>query len=224
LSSIYLRILSALVLAPVVLYAVYLGGVWFRSLILLCLLLSIIEWIRLCRVGNVSGLERLAWLLPGVVYIAVSCASLVLVRDLSDAGQNIVFFILAAVWVADTGAYVAGSIIGGPKLAPKISPKKTWAGLLGALVGAGIAGSMFLALFPEKGLLELTISGMVLGGVAQIGDLVESLAKRRFGVKDSGTLIPGHGGILDRIDGLMPASLAVGIASGALANGIRTWF
>ncbi len=223
-SPVMTRIVSALVLAPVVLVSVYFGGVWFEGLVVASVFLSLMEWGKLCASGTAGGVERWMWRIPGGVYIAVSCLSLALIRSDDLIGRNTVFFVLAAVWIADSGAYFAGSLIGGPKLAPRISPKKTWAGLIGALVTAGITGGLFFALFPEYTVMELVLAGIVVGGVAQLGDLAESMAKRRFDVKDSGALIPGHGGILDRIDGLMAASLLVGIVSGDLVDGISPWF
>lgn len=178
----------------------------------------------MCRAGGVSTLERLAWLVPGALYIAVACGALALIRETEDYGRNMVFFVMAVVWMADTGAYFAGSTIGGPKLAPRISPKKTWAGFIGALVASGLIGLVFSQVFTHRPLLDLCLFAIVLGGVAQIGDLAVSLAKRRFGVKDSGALIPGHGGILDRIDGLMAASLLAAFATGVLIDGVHPWF
>lgn len=218
------RIISALVLAPVVLASVYFGGVWFLGLVVACVLVALMEWAKLCASGSVGRAERWAWRIPGGVYIAVSCFSLVLLRGDDLVGRNMVFFVLATVWVADSGAYFCGSLIGGPKLAPRVSPKKTWSGLIGALVMAGITGGVFFTLFPERTVIELCLAGVVVGGAAQIGDLAESLAKRRFQVKDSGALIPGHGGILDRIDGLMAASLLVGVVSGDISGGMSSWF
>lgn len=223
-SPIALRTLSAVVLAPVTLLAVYAGDMWFQGLVLVCVALGLLEWVRMCRAGEVSTPGRLLWLVAGGVYIGTSCAALVLIREHGDYGRNMVFFVMAVVWSADTGAYLAGSTIGGPKLAPRISPKKTWAGFVGALIASGLAGLLFFGVFDDRKLINLGLFAVVLGGIAQIGDLAESLAKRHFGVKDSGTIIPGHGGILDRIDGLMASSLFAAIATGIMIDGIPPWF
>ena len=125
-----------------------------------------------------------------------------------------VLWVLLTVWASDTGAYVFGTAYGGPKLAPKISPNKTWAGLGGAMLGAGLA-TMVLGLFlyaHDLGPFEYSrdfFIGAGLGLIAQIGDLLISIFKRRANVKDTGALIPGHGGILDRIDALMFVALCV---------------
>lgn len=200
------------------------GGLWFQGLVLLCLILALIEWVKLCRNDVVSTPEQVSWLIIGSVYIGISSVSMSLLRGDSETERTTILFILLCVWVADTGAYISGSTIGGPKLAPRISPKKTWAGLIGALVGAGVVGAIFSRWLPDWGWVELAAAGVFLGGVAQTGDLVESLAKRRFGVKDSGALIPGHGGILDRIDGLLAACLAAALGTGVLVDGVRSWF
>ncbi|MGB1539806.1 MAG: phosphatidate cytidylyltransferase, partial [Rickettsiales bacterium] len=116
---------------------------------------------------------------------------------------SLLLYLLAVIWATDIGAYFSGKQIGGPKMAPRISPKKTWAGLLGGMLSATIIGVILAWFFPfpHTFLQALWISPL-LAVVAQIGDLFESWLKREAGMKDSGTLIPGHGGILDRVDGL----------------------
>ena len=152
--------------------------------------------------------------MPGIVYIMLACLSFVWLRTSGEHGQAMVFWIFILVWTADTGAYAAGITIGGPKLAPRISPKKTWAGLAGALIAASIMGALTAVLIDHSnGMASLVAASVVLAGISQMGDLLESYAKRHFDVKDSGTIIPGHGGVLDRVDGLLAAGLAAGIAS-----------
>jgi phosphatidate cytidylyltransferase len=146
------------------------------------------------------------WLGFGVLYVGVSVWALIWLRQQAEGFDNLLF-LLPVVWASDIGAYVAGRVVGGPKLAPAISPGKTWSGALGGvvaacLVGATIAGG--LAGHPSRAALLASL----LAVVSQIGDLGESYLKRRFGVKDSGRLIPGHGGLLDRLDGVLAASLA----------------
>ena len=124
-------------------------------------------------------------------------------------GAGVVLFLLAVVWSSDVGAYVTGRLFGGPRLAPSISPGKTWSGAAGGLASAVLVGAAAAGLgWGHVGLVMLAAG--VLGIAAQIGDLLESAVKRHFGVKDSGRLIPGHGGLLDRLDGLMAASLVAG--------------
>ena len=150
------------------------------------------------------GIDRRAPLLQalGAFYIGVPYVALVWLRDDPAVGLVTVFWLLGVVWATDTGALFAGRSIGGPKLAPVISPNKTWAGLAGGMLAAALVGAIFaLWLGSPVGLAALISAGLAV--VAQAGDLVESLVKRHFGVKDSGTIIPGHGGIFDRVDGLL---------------------
>lgn len=139
----------------------------------------------------------------GLIYLAVPSFALLV---LSWAFVGLVFWVMVVTWATDIFAYFAGRAIGGPKLAPRISPNKTWAGLAGGVIGAGLAGWGMSALF-DLGLPFQWI-GAPMAVIAQAGDLYESWVKRRAGVKDSGTLLPGHGGVLDRLDGLMPVALA----------------
>jgi phosphatidate cytidylyltransferase len=157
----------------------------------------------------------------GIPYVGLASAAFLWLRGLPDAGLELTIWLFFAVWATDVGAYVSGRSIGGPRLAPRISPKKTWAGLIGAVVAAALVGGIAaLAFGAAKPAVAAGLAG-ALALVAQAGDLFESSIKRHFGVKDSGQLIPGHGGILDRIDGLMAAAPALAlfhlIAGGALA-------
>lgn len=151
-------------------------------------------------VAIVSRVQQLAL---GVAYAGIPAAALLFLREQPD-GVMLTFWSLALVWATDIGAYFAGRLIGGPKLAPAISPAKTWAGLGGGAAAALLTG---LAFRHWGGLpLGLALSSFVLAVVAQGGDLYESALKRRAGVKDSGTLLPGHGGVLDRLDGTVPVA------------------
>ena len=152
------------------------------------------------------------WLAAGAVYLPLSCLAFLWLRTVPRDGEIIVYWLLATVWATDTGAYVAGRSLGGPKLAPAVSPKKTWSGLLGGMLAAAIVGAAASRLWSAPGPWILIGSSAGLALVAQAGDLLESSLKRRFGVKDASRLIPGHGGMLDRVDGLLAASLAVGLA------------
>lgn len=171
--------------------------------------------------------SRWAWW--GVPYIALPGLALILIRQSPEYGLFAVLWLFAVVWSADTLAYVFGRLIGGPKLAPTISPNKTWAGLCGAITGGVIASAMMGWYSDLPTVWPLLLAGGVLAVLEQLGDLFESAAKRRFGVKDSGRIIPGHGGVLDRVDGLIFASVAAaafGYARGgheAVASGLVVW-
>lgn len=139
----------------------------------------------------------------GIVYAGLPILSLLLIRT-QENGVVLTLWALALVWACDIGAYFAGRTIGGPKLAPSISPAKTWAGLAGGVALASVLG---LAMHLAYGLpLRLMLATPVLAVVAQMGDLFESSLKRRAGVKDSGTILPGHGGVMDRLDGVVPVA------------------
>ena len=154
--------------------------------------------------GAVTRRISMAW---GVLYIALPAFALII---LDWIWFELVFWAFVVTWSTDIFAYFAGRAIGGPKLAPRISPNKTWAGLAGGVIGAGVAGALVASMLDLGA--PYTFVGGVMGVIAQAGDLFESWVKRRAGVKDSGSIIPGHGGVLDRLDGL----LAVVIATFAL--------
>ncbi len=193
------RILSAIVLVPLVLATIAAGGVWFYALILATAILMIREWDRF-----VTHRENISWKIGGVVYVLATCLSLLLLREEAlGGGLSVLLYLLLIVWATDIGAYFAGRLIGGPKLIPAISPNKTWAGLLGGILAAMTVGGIlsFLFPFPQHFVQGAWLSAL-LAVVAQAGDFFESWMKRKADLKDSGHLIPGHGGILDRIDGL----------------------
>ncbi len=161
--------------------------------------------------------QRAGWITGGIVYCALPGIALILLRGL-PGGLELTAWTLAIVWATDIFAYFAGRAIGGPKLAPAISPNKTWAGLAGGMVGAALTSyivariaGISLALFDWT-----LIAGAVLALTAQGGDLFESWMKRLAGVKDSGNLLPGHGGVLDRLDGLVPVAVIVAVGAKAL--------
>lgn len=162
--------------------------------------------------------ERPADAAYGVLYIAPAALCLTWLRG-TDQGVWWTLMAFAATWAADIGAYAVGSLIGGPKLWPRFSPNKTWAGFFGGLAAATLAG-VAMALLPafKLNLLAAGLIGLAAGLATMAGDLWESALKRRFGVKDSGDIIPGHGGLLDRVDGLMFA-VAV-MAAMRLANAL----
>ena len=157
------------------------------------------------------GLGALAFL--GPFYTGLPAVSLIWLRGDPDYGVAVIIFIFLVVWMADIAAYAVGRTVGGPKLSPRISPNKTWSGGLGGLMGSAIVGMLTANYLGNSSILYLGLVALVLAVASQIGDLYESSIKRRFGVKDSSHLIPGHGGILDRVDGLIvTACLAALIA------------
>ena len=151
-------------------------------------------------VGLLSRRIAMGW---GILYIGIPAFALV---ALNWAWSELVLWLFFIVWATDIFAYFAGRSIGGPKLAPRISPNKTWAGLIGGMAGAAVVGGVAAYVFELDRLFLL--AGAPMGLLAQLGDLYESKVKRRLGVKDSGTIIPGHGGVLDRLDGLLPVAIA----------------
>lgn len=164
----------------------------------------------------------LRWIGFGLVYVAVPATGFVLLRQAeAPAGWVAVLFILVVVWATDIAAYFAGRGLGGPKLWPRVSPKKTWSGALGGMAAAVVAGGLVAALAGVGSVWSGVALAAPLSIAAQAGDLFESAVKRSFGVKDSGTIIPGHGGVLDRMDGLFgAAALAWLLATLGLGGGI----
>lgn len=146
-----------------------------------------------------------AAIVAGLAYIGMAVVSMVWLRAIDENGLLIVWLFFS-VWAMDVGGYFAGKGIGGPKLAPQISPKKTWAGLAGGVVLSALVGAAIAYIFDWIPVHFAALGSGVIAIIAQIGDLYESAIKRTFDVKDSGTLIPGHGGILDRVDGLIFAA------------------
>lgn len=161
-------------------------------------------WERRRRDANAANAIAAAL---GVLYVAAPCAALVWLRLTPDGAERVTY-LLGCVWAADTGAFLAGVTIGGPRLWPSVSPKKTWAGLVAGALFAAVAGWALASAFGWEGIGSKTAGAALLGAAALSGDLLESAIKRRYGVKDAGALIPGHGGLLDRVDGLMLAALA----------------
>lgn len=158
--------------------------------------------------------------LPGMGLLWLR-ASASLSQDLAGptSGLAVVVWLFFVVWASDGGGYIFGKSIGGPKLAPRISPKKTWAGFLGGAFLAGLMGLIAAAILDWNIAKDIIILSLILSVISQIGDLVESAIKRRFDVKDIGSFIPGHGGVMDRMDGLlfaMAAAALLGIAQGGV--------
>jgi|APSaa5957512535_1039671.scaffolds.fasta_scaffold55604_2 phosphatidate cytidylyltransferase len=258
------RVLSALVLIPVVLGLLYLGGLSFALLIAVVAILMAGEWDRLTGgagfgimgLGTGAALilvlalgymgrgdwallallpgavvlallsrftgQKMTWPVLGLLWLGLPVLALLVLR-MGEGGMAAVSWLFLSVWSCDTGAYFAGRGIGGPKLAPRISPNKTWAGLLGGMAAAGLV-SVLLALYLSwDNMVLFAVLGAVLAAISQCGDLAESWVKRTFDVKDSGTIIPGHGGILDRVDGVLFAAPVVALMSMLPGLGLLPW-
>jgi phosphatidate cytidylyltransferase len=152
--------------------------------------------------------EARLWSLFGLLYIAVPAWALVLLRSDQSHGITAVLYVICVAILTDTASYAGGRLLGGPKLAPRISPQKTWSGLIVGLAVPTLAGFAFAPWALGTSPFWLAFISLILAAACQIGDLTESGIKRRFGVKDMSGIIPGHGGVLDRIDGLLFAALA----------------
>lgn len=161
--------------------------------------------LRLGRGAHISAL--------GVLYVGLPAVALVWIRCDEPYGAVAIMLLFLAVWTTDTGAYVAGRLIGGPKLCPSISPNKTWAGLAGGVSTAALACGLLGLTVEGAAPGPLAALGALLAVFAQGGDLAESALKRRYGVKDVSQLIPGHGGFMDRLDGLVAASAIAGVVA-----------
>ena len=181
--------------------------------------------------GIVMAFARSEWLAKGVVLAGQLTFCLITLRRDPDYGFAAVVVLLAAVWATDSFAYLVGRTVGGPKLWPRISPKKTWSGAIGGLAGGVLCGLLASAILGVPLSVGLAIVLALLSLAAEGGDLYESAVKRRFGVKDASHLIPGHGGMLDRVDGLLFASLAAsligllnaGARAPAIGRGLLLW-
>lgn len=208
------RIVSGIVLAALLLGDLWLGSWWYLALLVIGGVLVLIEFARLVGGMALERIPHFLWMGFGVVYVGLAVLGLWRVRALPDNGLFLAAWLFLVVWATDIGAYVFGRTIGGPKIAPSISPSKTWAGLAGGIVFAGIVmiGMMSAlndAFVPTPGTIAMVgvlwTAPLVI--LAQAGDFFESWMKRRAGVKDSGALIPGHGGVFDRVDGLLPVAI-----------------
>ena len=214
-SDLGVRVVSAVVMVAVAGTALWLGGWVWNMLVALIALGVLFEWQRLAIGFTASLLGRLCWLAAGMIYIGIAALTLVVMRDSSQLAPGVLLVVLAVAAI-DVCAYFVGRTVGGPKIAPKISPSKTWAGLFG-----GMAGAIGVALLAIYGIGDGTVAPPYLVAysafaalsavVAQAGDFFESWMKRRAGVKDSGKLIPGHGGLFDRVDGLIAVLFFLGL-------------
>ncbi len=209
------RTAVGIILIAIALVEALLGGWPFAVLVALVATIMYIEWNRMV------GKWGFNWKLYGFVYCLLPAVSLLWIRERAEydgigSGFDLLIWVFLVVWSTDIGAYFAGRAIGGPRLAPSISPNKTVAGLLGGVVSATVLAGLWVSVTKLPQLLYWLAAPFAVA--AQIGDLFESGLKRRAGVKDSGTWLPGHGGLLDRLDGLVPVAVltAALMLSGAL--------
>lgn len=211
------RFASAVVIVAISLTALWLGGWAWSGFVMLVAGGVLYEWRALVRALNPAPLRETAWTLGGILYLAPAAAMLMLLRE-GERGFADVLTLIALVAAVDIGAYFTGRAVGGPKIAPAISPSKTWAGLMGAILGAlavlVLSAKLSQAMPAWWQVLGLAVLAAV---VAQAGDFFESWMKRRAGVKDSGRLIPGHGGLFDRVDGLIAVSFLAALLAGLSA-------
>ena len=251
-SNLQLRVMSAIVLAIVVLALTWAGGFWYRLLSAVIGAAVLYEWTSMVLskeqvvhrvllgllflpvlallvigypilptlivlaavfvVALIYGVATKSGLWPslGVLYAGISAISLAALRNDDSSGLAVTIFLFAVVWATDIAAYFVGRKFGGPKLAPSISPGKTRSGAIGGTLGAVIAGLIVAWSYGTSwNIVALFVLILVLSAISQIGDLFESSIKRRCGVKDSSQLIPGHGGVMDRVDGLVAAAAAL---------------
>lgn len=247
-----LRVLSAAVLAPMVIGVICMGGAAYAGLIALVAATGLFEWLRLvdpeapktecyglygsllfallmAAIGatslsfiviamatvifymqrSQSDSARAYWFAAGLPYMAGSALALIYLRATPAIGLSITAYLYAVVWGMDIGAYAVGRLVGGPKLAPEISPNKTWSGFYGGIGLAVILSSVVTFISHAHHFWRGLLIAVILAAIAQAGDLFKSYFKRRAGVKDCGNIIPGHGGVLDRVDGLAFSAAAL---------------
>jgi phosphatidate cytidylyltransferase len=216
-----LRIMSAAVLAPLAVLAAYLGGWPFALFWGFAAIAVLWEWLLLVT-GPV-------WIVAGVGYAGIMWLAPMLLRADAVDGFRAMVLLFTVVWTTDILGYFVGRAFGGPKLLPAISPKKTWSGAIAGALGAAIVAvpvAEFLGSFER---ITIAIIALLLSVAAQLGDLLESWVKRQFGAKDASHLIPGHGGVMDRLDGFWAAALVgclIGLLRGGFdgaARGLLVW-
>jgi phosphatidate cytidylyltransferase len=268
-NNLLLRVISAAVLAPLALFAAYVGGLpfalfwgiaalivlweWmalvvgpnFRLLVLSCgaaiAAADLLAWLGrpitallMVGLGALAGAifapsERRLWVLAGTGYAGGTVLAPIFLRADAGFGFVVILFLFAIVWSTDVLGYFAGRALGGPRLWPAMSPKKTWSGAIAGAVGAVVVALLVAAQFGSFDRIAIVVVALLLSMVAQAGDLFESWVKRQFDAKDSSHVIPGHGGVMDRLDGFWAAAVAgcvVGLLRGGFdepARGVLSW-
>jgi phosphatidate cytidylyltransferase len=220
-SNLTLRIVSAAVLGPIAIAAAYFGGWPFAVFWAAAAAAVLWEWTNL-----VTGA---GWMMAGIGYAGVMFAAPIILRADAAHGLLVILLLFAIVWTSDVLGYFAGRAFGGPKLLPAVSPKKTWSGAIAGVLGAMIMAVLVASLFGAFNRTAIAVIALLLSVVAQLGDLFESWVKRQFGAKDASHLIPGHGGVMDRLDGFWAAALVgcmIGLLRGGFdgaARGLLVW-
>jgi phosphatidate cytidylyltransferase len=204
-NNFFLRSITAIIVAPIILFNVHLGGYVYKGLIVMMAILMAFEWQQITYDKNANLQKNILWKIIGIMYILLPTLSLIWLREHAK-GREIIFWLLANIWATDIAAYIFGNLIGGWKICPKISPNKSWSGFVGGVCAAFVVGYVTTKLMHSNKPQYIMILSVVLSIYGQIGDLIESWMKRYFHVKDSGKIIPGHGGILDRVDSLVPVA------------------
>ena len=180
-------------------------------------------------VASLAPAKRRTWIAAGVPYAGALGVAPIVLRSDNGEGFLAIIFLFAVVWTTDIAAYFSGRAIGGPKLMPRVSPNKTWSGAIGGTLAAVVVALALAKVTALTGLFAIAMLAVILSICAQGGDLFESFLKRRFGAKDSGHLIPGHGGLMDRLDGFVTASVVaalIGLLRGgfeAPGRGLLVW-
>ncbi len=201
------RFISSVLLVPVVVLLTYFGSVPYILFVSLILIIVMIEYngiVKRCK----SMTYYIIWLCCGLCIALAAFFSLIYLRNSPNGGFNVLVWLFAIVWMTDTSAYLIGKLFGGPKIFPKISPNKTYSGCIGGLVVPLLVHVYLMFEFEYDATYIITFFISIF---TMLGDFLESALKRKFNVKDSGFIIPGHGGILDRIDGLIPASIFLAV-------------
>ncbi|KZD07187.1 hypothetical protein AUP43_10330 [Oceanibaculum pacificum] len=260
-----LRIVSAILIAPPAVAAIWLGTPYIEMVVLAAVFMMAVEWARLVGhdrnpwligamtagapqpvigyffggfdiaailtailflamlvMAKIAKLPRGLWLAAGIPVIVLPAISLLFIRN-DPMGVQTALWLVAVIAATDIGAYFSGRTIGGPKLAPRISPKKTWAGLIGGMLSAALVGTATILLIGEGDIPLIAVVSAIMAVVAQMGDLSESAVKRHFGVKDSGAIIPGHGGLFDRLDGFITSLPTIALATALSGASVLQW-
>ncbi|MBO7667347.1 MAG: phosphatidate cytidylyltransferase [Firmicutes bacterium] len=194
------RVITAAVAIPLLFLFLWLNGWWLGGLVIVLALIGLYEYWKL--LGGMERRQDLRWIIGGAAYIILGFLAFFGVRQIGAMA-----WLLTVIWSTDTAAYEIGRRFGKNKLAPEISPHKTWEGALAGLAAGGLLGMIAALITTDAGWFAALVVSLFISGVGQVGDLVESKVKRLAGVKDSGNLLPGHGGILDRFDSLLLASM-----------------
>ena len=190
---------------------------------------AIVLMVGILACAAIAPRHRGSWVAAGVPYAGAMGLAPIVLRSDAEYGFVAIIFVFAVVWATDIAAYFVGRAAGGPKLAPRLSPNKTWSGSIGGLAGAVLAAVLVVQVAGAGNVWVAVVIAIALSIVAQMGDLLESAIKRRFGAKDASSLIPGHGGLMDRLDGFVTAAVLaclIGLVHGGIdapARGLLIW-